>query len=255
MIGCIIQTRMGSTRLPGKVLKKIDEKNSVLYYVISQLQYSKFIDQIVVATTTLKEDDEIVKFCIDHNVKYFRGDPVDVLDRHYQCAKKFSFSNIVRMPSDKPLLDPNLVDKVISIYNNGDSDYMTTFQPLTFPIGTEVEIFSFLALESAWKNAKLPSEREHVTPYFYNNPEIFKTFNLKNDFNNSNYGWVVDTQADLDFVREIVSRISKRPITMNIIIDLLKNYPHLIDINKNVNRQESVEKSIKEDARFLNQKK
>ena len=246
---------MGSTRLPGKALKKVDEKNSVLYYVVEQLRYSKFIEKIVVATTTLDEDNKIVEFCEEHHIEYFRGNPIDVLDRHYQCSKKYSFTNIVRMPSDKPLLDPNLVDKVISIFKNNNYDYMTTFQQLTFPIGTEVEIFSYDALESAWKNAKLPSEREHVTPYFYNNPEIFKIFNLENNENTPNYSWAVDTQEDLNFVRQIVSRISARPITTNMIVDLLKKNPELVKINKNVNRQKSVEKSKQEDAKFLKQEK
>ena len=180
MIGCIIQARMGSTRLPGKVLKDAGNNKPVLYYIIDQLQHCKSFSNIVVATTTLDEDDPIVQFCNDKNIVCFRGNPTDVLDRYYQCAKKYSFSTIMRMPSDKPLLDPELVDRVISFFNNNNYDYVTTFLILTFPIGTEVEVFSFEALELAWKNAKLPSEKEHVTPYFYNNPTLFKIFNIQN---------------------------------------------------------------------------
>ena len=246
---------MGSSRLPGKVLKKIDNDYSVLYYVVKQLQSSELIERIVVATTTLDEDDEIVEYCKKYNFEYFRGHPTDVLDRHYQCSKKYSFTNVVRMPSDKPLLDPTLVDKVISIFKKNDYDYMSTFQPLTFPVGTEVEIFSQKALELAWKNAKLPSEREHVTPYFYNNPKFFNIFNLKNFKNTSHFGWAVDTQEDLNFVCQIVSKIPDRPITISMIIDLLEKYPELVEINENVDRQESVKKSKQEDEKFLKQQK
>ena len=134
MIGCIIQARMGSNRLPGKVLKLVDEENNVLDYVINQLKHCKLLEKIVVATTTLHEDDLIAKFCQKKNIDCFRGESDDVLDRHYQCAKKYSFSTIIRMPSDKPLLDPSFVDRIISVYKNNSYDYVTTFHPLSFQI-------------------------------------------------------------------------------------------------------------------------
>ena len=171
MIGCIVQARMGSSRLPGKVLKKIQNR-TILDYVISQIKFSKKINKIVIATTTNENDKIIVDFCIEKNILYFRGNEKDVLDRYYECAKKFNFQKIVRITSDNPLIEPQIIDKCIEKYEKSNCDYLSTEHPPTFPQGYAVEIFSFEVLENAWKNARKPSEREHVTPYFYNNPNI-----------------------------------------------------------------------------------
>jgi spore coat polysaccharide biosynthesis protein SpsF len=145
MIGCIIQARMGSTRLPGKVLKNIEKNKTVLYFVIKQLQESKLIDKIVVATTNLEEDNKIVEYSKKLGIECFRGDSKNVLKRHYECAKKFSMSTIVRIPSDKPLIDPTIVDQNIKFFNENSCDYVTNFLPKsTFPSGTEVEIFHIM---------------------------------------------------------------------------------------------------------------
>jgi len=253
-VGCIIQARMGSSRLPGKVLMNVENEKSVLYYVINQLRYSKLIEKIIVATTDLKEDDKIVECCNSLDVDYFRGDLENVLDRYYQCAKKYSISTIVRIPSDKPLIDPEIVDRVIEFFNSHEYDYITNFLPLTFPSGTEVEVFSFEAIQTAWKNAELPSEKEHVTSFLYNHKDRFKIFNVINDENLSQYRWAIDRIEDLALVREIVSKIKKRPILMKDVIELLKKEPQLVDINKNVSREEGNIKSLKEDENYLNKK-
>jgi len=254
-IGCIIQARMGSSRLPGKVMMEIEKNKPVLYYVISQLQYCKLIDKLIVATTTLVEDDKIVKYCNELCVDSYRGSPQNVLDRYYQCAKKFSVSTIVRIPSDKPFIDPEVVDNIIDKFRLNSYDYITTFLPSTFPSGTEVEIFSFKALEYAWKNAELPSEKEHVTPYIYNHKDQFKIFNVTLPEDLSHYRWAVDRIEDLTLVRSIASRIKKRPISMKDVIKLFNREPQLIDINKNVNREEGTLKSIKEDENFVKSRK
>ena len=119
-IGIIVQTRMGSTRLPGKVLMKADETNLMLDYSINQLKHCKNSHKIIIATSSLKRDDPIEKHCKNLNIDYFRGDERDVLDRHYQCAKKFSLSHIVRIPSDKPLIDPQIVDSIIDFFKIND---------------------------------------------------------------------------------------------------------------------------------------
>lgn len=249
----IIQARMDSSRLPGKVLMKVDERNPVLYYVITQLQYSKLLDKIIVATTNLKEDDEIVKFVHSMGIDYFRGDPLNVLDRYYQCAKKFSISTIVRITADNPLIDPMIVDQIIEKFNSGLYDYVTTQPPRTFPQGTDVEIFSFQALERAWLEAKKPSEKEHVTPYFYNNPTKFKILNIHNSADLSHLRWTVDKQSDLDLVRIMVSKIKKRPILITDVIDLLSREPHLVKINNDYVMNEGYLKSLKEDEEFFKQ--
>ena len=253
-IGCIIQARIGSTRLPGKVLMDVTKGKPVLYYVINQLKHCKSIEKIIVATTTLQEDDKIAQFCMDNNVNYFRGDSKNVLERHYRCAEKFSLSTIIRMPSDKPLLDPEVVDKVVGAFNSNDYDYVTNFLPSTYPGGTEVEVFSFDSLKESWEKATLPSEKEHVTVYIYNHRDDFRIFNVVNSEDLSNFRWAVDRIEDLKLVREIVSKIHKNPILIKDILELFKNEPNLVEINKQVDGNEGNTKSEKEDKEFLRTK-
>ena len=240
-IGIIVQTRMGSSRLPGKVMMKADERNLMLDYSINQLTNCKNHDVIVIATTTLSRDNTIIEFCKNKNIEFFRGEENDVLERHYLCAKKYSLTHIVRIPSDKPLIDPEIVDSIIDFFISNEFDYVANFavtknngfQKLvsTYPSGTEVEMFTFDALENAWKNSKTNDEREHVTPYIYFNPEKFKmkVLNLEQDM--SNFRWSLDYQNDVFFIREIIKKIQNRPILMKNIIDLLEKNPHLIKIN------------------------
>ena len=246
VLGCIVQARMGSSRLPGKVLSEIDGNNPILYYVITQLQECKSLDEIVIATTILEEDEKIVKYVENMGLPCFRGSPNDVLDRYYQCAKKFNFSNIVRVTADCPLIDPTLVDQVIQKFFSEPCDYSTNSLPKTFPQGTETEIFSFAALENAWENAKKPSEREHVTSYIKNNKN-FKKSNVRNSKDLSDFRWTVDRIEDLKLVKELVSRIKKRPILMTDILEVLSSKPELIEINKNHIKDEGFLKSLKED--------
>jgi spore coat polysaccharide biosynthesis protein SpsF (cytidylyltransferase family) len=255
MIGCIIQARTGSSRLPDKAMKLLDEKHSILHYVINQLQYSKLLDDIVIATTDLEEDNIIVKFAQENGFKYFRGSEKDVLDRHYQCAKKFAFSTIVRIPSDKPLIDPQIVDKVVKVFTTSEYDYVSNFLHYTFPYGTEVEVFSFEALEKAWNLARLPSEREHVTPYIYNHKDKFKIFNVINSKDLSHLRWEVDREKDLELVKIIVERIKSRPILLKDIMNLYAQEPILFNINRNDNPNEGYLKSLKDDEEFVKQEK
>ena len=251
-IGCIIQARMSSTRLPGKVMMNVENQKPVLYFVIKQLQECKLIDKIIVATTTNEEDNQIVNYSKNLGIDYFRGSSKDVLDRYYQCAKKYSINTIVRIPSDKPLIDPEIVDNVVSVFNNNSYDYVTNFlSNPTFPSGTEVEVFSMSALKKAWENAKLPSEKEHVTAYFPNHEDEFKISYIENSENLSHLRWAVDRIEDLELVRLIVSKIEKRPILMKDIVALFNEEPELVEINKNVNRKEGDIKSLKEDQEFL----
>ncbi len=247
MIGCIIQARMGSSRLPGKVLMNLDKANSMLYYVIKQLQNCKSLNKIILATTISEDDEKIVKFSKDMGIDYFRGSVKDVLDRYYKCAKKFSVQTIVRVTSDCPLIDPTIVDRIVEIFNSNSYDYVCMHKPRTFPQGTEPEVFSFSALEKAWQNAEKTSEREHVTPYFYHNPDKFQIFNLTNTENLSHLRWTVDRRNDLEFIKKIISKIKKRPILMIDILKLLKKEPDLIEINKDHIPDEGYLKSLKED--------
>ena len=247
MIGCIVQARMGSSRLPGKTLMKVDEKNTVLDFLINQLSYSKLIDKLVIATTNLSIDDDIQNSIRNLDVELFRGNANDVLDRYYQSAKKFSLDIVVRITADNPLIDPFIMDEMISEFCLKNYDYMTNTLPRTFPYGTEVEIFTFDALEKAWQNAKKPSEREHVTPYFYNNQKIFKIHKIQYSTNISNLRWTIDRQNDLELVKLIVSKIIKRPILLDDIILLYTKEPKLFEINKTHIPNEGYLKSLKED--------
>ena len=250
MIGCIIQARMGSSRLPGKALMKSDSGKPLLYYVINQLRYCSKVKNLVIATTTNQEDDEIEKFADNNSVNVFRGSEKDVLDRYFQCAKKYSFSTIVRITSDCPLIDPQIVDKVIERFFSGDYDYATNTLIRTFPIGTDVEVFSFSVLETAWKNAQLPSEREHVTPYLRNKGN-FKTINVENDTNISNLRLTVDRIEDFELIKEILNNISTNPIHLEDILELFSRKPELIEINKYINHNEGFNRSLKEDQEFI----
>ena len=248
MLGCIIQARMSSSRLPGKVMLPLKDKKPILFHVIKQLQYSKFIKKIVVATSTNNEDNVIEEYCKEIGIDCFRGSLNDLIDRHYQCAKKFNFSAIMRMPSDKPFLDPQIGDEVIELFNSIPNDYTSNFPfPLKFNIGTEVEIFSFQALEKAWKNSVKPSEREHIFPYFHNHKNEFKMLYSPNLEKFPNYRFVVDRDRDYELVKLIINKINKSPILISDIVTLLEKEPELRKINENIDFNEGQSKSIKEE--------
>ena len=234
MICCIIQARTGSTRLPKKVIEKIDSKNTVLDYVINQVKCSKKIEKIIVATTDLIEDDVIWQYANLQKIECFRGSSEDVLDRFYQCAKKNSAENIVRITADNPLIDPNIIDVIIERYKKEKCDFMTNATDRTFPYGTEVEIFSFESLEKSWKIAKKPSEREHVTPFMCDPKNGFKLINIKLKENYSHFRYTVDRIEDLQLVKKIIKNIVERPILMKNIINLYKKNPELFEINKHI---------------------
>ena len=241
-IGVIIQARMGSTRLPGKVLMQLDDQNTVLDFLLQQLKHCRCVDKIIVATTNLKEDDVIENMLKKQNMICFRGNPTDVLDRYYQCAKLHSLDTIIRITGDCPLVDPILVDEIVTMFKSNMYDYISNAVIRSFPYGLDTEIISFNTLEIAWKSAKKDYEREHVTPYIYDNPKLFKIFHYKNRKNLSSFRCTVDEIADLILIRNITSKIQKRPILMNDFVDLLIREPNLININKNVNHKHILKK-------------
>ena len=254
MIGCIIQARTGSTRLPKKVMQKIDNSNLVLDYVVNQVKFSKRIEKIIVATTNLTEDDVICEHLSLQKIEFFRGSSEDVLDRYYQCAKKFAMDNIVRITADNPLIDPNIVDLIIIQYENNKCDFATNTLHRTFPYGTEVEVFSFKSLETAWKNAKKPSEREHVTPFIRDPQNEFILVNTKYQEDLSYLRYTVDRIEDLKLVKEIVKNISTRPILIQDVIELYKKRPEIFEINKNV-KHDGYLSSLKKDEQYLKSQK
>jgi len=247
MIGCIIQARIGSDRLPEKILKKLDEKNTILDYVINQTSKSKKLEKIVIATTNLNEDDVIEKICKDRNIYCFRGSENDVLDRHYQCAKKYSIDPIVRITSDNPVVDPEIIDLAIEKYEKGEFDMVTTCNQRSFPYGISVEVFSYDALEKSWNSSKLPSEREHVVLYMQNKKNNFRIYNLINPEDLTYINCTVDNDEDYQLLQKVVSEIKERPILMKHIVELFNRKPELLKINKNSDPYEGHKLSFKKD--------
>ena len=254
----IIQARMGSSRLPGKVLLQIDQK-PMLHYVIKQTMASRFIDNVIIATTNLLEDKKIVGYCKKNSLKYFCGSQKNVLDRYYKCAKKFECEPVIRITSDCPLIDPNVIDKVINKFLKNSYDYVSNNlekngnnwnnSTCNFPQGMTTEISDFKTLKKAWKEAKKPSEREHVFPYVQFNPKLFKVSNIKNKTDLSYIRCEVNKIEDLKFVREIYRRIpkKKKAVLSKDILDIVKKEPHLLAINNKISFGEGYKKSQTED--------
>ena len=245
---------MGSSRLPNKVLMKVNGEQTVLEHVIKQLSFCKSISKIIVATTNLKQDDVIEELVKKLEIDVFRGDSSDVLDRYYQCAKKFNLDNIVRITSDCPLIDPEIVDKVIRKYEIEKFDYVTNTLIRTFPIGLDTEIFSFDVLEKTWKNAILPSEREHVTPFIRNKKMDFSVGNIEHEEDLSKIRVGLDRKEDYELIKIIVNEFEKRPILLQDIIKLFENKPELMRINEDIQHDEGMKKSLELDIDFSKKK-
>ena len=195
-----------------------------------------------------------MKFAKKNQIGFFRGNESDLLDRYYQCAKNFSSNNILRITSDNPLVDPTVIDDLIINYQKISCDYASNNLIRTYPFGIDAEIFSFNTLEKTWKNAILPSEREHVSPYMKKNSNIFKQFNLTNKIKVPMLRLTIDREEDLKLFRIVISKISERPILMNNIIELYNNEPKLFEINSNMDPLEGYNKSLKYDKEFLKKK-
>lgn len=228
----IIQARMGSTRLPGKVLKTI--KGLPLLEIQNQrIRESKLVDEIIIATTTNKEDDAIEMFCDKKNILCSRGSDWDVLDRYYQAAKKYNPTNVIRVTSDCPLHHHSVIDFVINEFLKSGKDYFSNsnHEPDFLEDGFDVEMFSFKALENTWQQAKLLSEREHVTPYIKNSGKFTCAWKKYN--NNYNYKLSVDSENDFKAVETIFNSFeSITNFGMNEVIELLKSKPEILELNK-----------------------
>jgi len=207
-IVAIVQARMGSTRLPGKVLMDLGGK-TVLARVVARLRRAILIDQIVVATTDSVIDNAIIRECQRLQVEYFRGSENDVLDRYYQAANSCEAQIVVRITADCPLIDAEVVDDVIRVLLSR-GDYASNTLARTYPRGLDAEVFTIAALERAWQDAHEPHQREHVTPYFYEHPEIFELTSLRGRIDYSRYRWTLDTAEDLELLRTIYARLDNR---------------------------------------------
>lgn len=233
----IIQARMSSTRLPGKVLMKIAGK-PMLWYLIMRLKKSSLIKTVVVATSTQKEDDVIVKFCRQERLQVFRGNLANVLDRYYQTALKFSADIVIRLTSDCPLIDHTLIEKGLDLFTKHNSDYVSNTVRRTFPRGFDFEIISFKALKEAQKRAKELAELEHVTPYIWRyHPDDFNIRQLIQQRNNSAYRLTVDTPEDFQLVKILIEKYHAHTRSFSEIIRILDHHPDLTIINKHVEQK------------------
>jgi len=233
----IIQARMGSTRLPGKVLANVRGK-PMLSYVIGRVRAAKTLKEIVVATTTKPGDDAIVAFCRERGVNCFRGSEEDVLDRYYQAAREHAAEAVVRITSDCPLIDPEIVDKTVRAFLVEQPDYAPDYASnslvRTYPRGLDTEVMTFRALEIAWREARRPYQRTHVTPYIYENPGRFKILSVTGDRDYSSYRWTVDTPEDLELVRAVYDRLEGDSFLLNDIVRLMEREPELAEINRSI---------------------
>jgi spore coat polysaccharide biosynthesis protein SpsF len=234
----IIQARMSSSRLPGKVLK-VAEGRPLLERMVERVSLAKRVDEIVVATTVDPSDDEIVRFCEAHQIVCFRGNLLDVLDRYYQAACQYHADGIIRLTGDCPFIDPALVDETIAAREKADADFSCNRLPppftRTYPIGLDVEVCTFAALESAWKNASAKNEREHVMPYLYEEPGRFKVVKIDHQPDYGSLRWTVDTPEDLEFVRAVYTAFEGRnDFTWLDVLTLVQQHPELSAINAGV---------------------
>jgi spore coat polysaccharide biosynthesis protein SpsF len=229
MIGIILQARTGSTRLPRKSVADILGK-PMLWHIIRRLKQCKNVEKIIVATTTSEADKKIVEIARQENVDSFAGSENDVLDRFYQAAKKFGLDIIIRITGDCPLIEPEIIDKMIEIFLQKKPDYLSNILKRTFPDGLDVEIFTFNTLERAWKEAKKPYEREHVTPHIHEHPEKFKLMNYEGERDLSGMRWCVDYKEDLEFIRKIYELLYKegKIFHMKDVLSLLEKHPELL---------------------------
>jgi spore coat polysaccharide biosynthesis protein SpsF len=239
-VAAIIQARMGSTRLPGKVLKKVLGK-TLLEYQIERVKRAKTIDEIIIATTTKERDDQIVQLCQQLSIPYYRGSEEDVLSRYYEAATEFSVDVVVRLTSDCPIIDPNVIDKVVEHYleNKDRYDYVSNTLTRTYPRGLDAEVMSYEVLKRAHEEAKELVYREHVTAYIYHHPDQFRLCNVSNEKDESKHRWTVDTEEDFELIEKIISKLYPENTYFNMddVLKLIDENPTWFDINSHIEQK------------------
>lgn len=207
----VVQARTGSSRLPGKVLLPAAGK-SILARQLERIHASREADEIVVATTTLESDSIIARVCQSEGVACFRGHPTDCLDRHYHCGMHYHADVVVKIPGDCPLIDPRVIDRILLFYRNHaeEYDYVSNLHPPSYPDGNDVEVIPMYTLEAAWNYATKSYEREHTTPYIWDNPSLFRIGNVlweKGLDYSMTHRWVLDYEADYHFIRRVYEEL------------------------------------------------
>ena len=250
----ILQARMSSSRLPGKVLAEVRGRPMIAQQ-IDRLRRAETLDRLVVATSTDASDDPLAALCEDMGIDVHRGSLTDVLDRYYQAAKRWRADTVVRLTGDCPLVDPAVIDALVTFYHDGGYDYASNAVTRTFPKGLDAEVFSFAALEAAWTEAVLPSHREHVTRFFYLNEDKsrFRMGFMTQECDLSALRWTVDYPEDLEFVRRVYDALYPvdPAFAMDAILDLMARQPELARLNAHIDAAETERACQAQDSAYL----
>jgi len=236
-----VQARSGSSRLPGKVLMEACGK-SLLELMLERLARVRTPNRLVVITTTDPQDEPLASLCRGLGIEVFRGHPTDLLERHYLAGLVFGADAIAKIPSDCPLIDPTVVDSVLERYSRGDCEYASNLHPASFPDGNDVEVIGMEALGTAWREAELPMEREHTTPFIWERPERFRLANVlwETDTNGESmrdysmsHRWTLDYPEDYEFIRRVYEELYPANPNFGLadILDLLEIKPEMAAIN------------------------
>ena len=243
----IIQARMGSTRLPGKVLKPILGR-PMLWHIVQRLRWVPGVVEVVVATSDQPSDEPIRRFCHEHDIAVFAGSENDVLDRFHQAAVQYAGDPLIRISGDCPFVDSEVAGRLLELYKTGDYDHVGVATGAgaifldggRFPDGLDAECFSFATLERAWREATEPSDREHVTPYIWRVPGRFRLGVLESEKDYSHLRWTVDNQTDFQLVSQVYEALYRgdKPFLMADILRYLASHPELAAINESFVGQE-----------------
>lgn len=236
-ITTVIQARTSSSRLPNKVLLSLCGK-PLLIRMVERVMRANLSGNVVIATSTESEDDVIEELCKRNGINFYRGNLNDLLDRHLKAAELFETDAVVKIPSDCPLIDPRVIDKVLKYFidNYAKYDFVSNLHPATYPDGNDVEVMKMDAIKKAWNEAERKLEREHTTPYIWENPELFSIGNVVwesgEDFS-SKHRWTIDYEEDYTFIRTVYEELyNKKPdFSLYDILNLLKEKPYIYEIN------------------------
>lgn len=233
----IIQARMGSSRLPGKVLLELAGE-AMLGRVVRRLRRAKRLDEVVVATTVESRDTALEVFCREHGIPCFRGSENDVLDRYYGAAQAHDAGVIVRITADCPFIEPEIVDRVVAELDTSSVDYVSNIGvPRTFPRGLDTEVMPWRTLERAWREDTNPAWREHVTQYIHKRPELFQVRNVCHEKDLSHLRWTVDTPEDFAFASRVYEHFGRDDFSWHDVLAVLDRYPAWSEINRSIEQK------------------
>lgn len=236
-IVAIIQARMGSTRLPGKVLRDIGGM-TMLARVVRRVQRATLLHEVVVATSMEASDTAIVQECHHLSVPVFQGNEQDVLDRYYQAAIMYQAAGVIRITADCPLIEAEVIDKVVAAFKAQPADYASNIIERTYPRGLDTEVMTLGALEQVWRSATEPYQRIHVTPYFYQHPEQFRLLSITSDADYSHYRWTVDTAEDLTFIQAVYAHFGGLDnFSWREVLRLMHYHPELLHLNEAIQQK------------------